>query len=176
MSICLIARNSRRGPCGPKSRGTPAPRLPRPCVYIPQAVRVLQWRSRSLAVGLRSHPPARSSSASSPAPSSTRRCGVLAVASVFEWLLLDAHLLLGGGLLDAEPLAADHGAVHRLQCTHSARAITAPPPQYLLLPTFHYSRLNYSLTHSLTNLHRRVGLLGRREGDEPEALAHLVKG
>ncbi len=74
-----------------------------------------------------------------------------AVASAFEWLLLDAHLLLGGSLLDAEPLAADHGAVHRLQCTRSALAIAVPLPEYLLLPTTHCSLLSYSLaTHSHT--------------------------
>ena len=146
MYICLIARNSgpRRVPRGP------APCTARAVPKIPQAVRVLQWRTRSLDVGLTQVTSSRTESpASSPAPSPPA-AAASAVASAFVWLLLDAHLLLGGGLLDAEPLAADHGTVHRLRCTRSALAIAVPPPQYLLLPTIHYSLLNYSLATHFT--------------------------
>ena len=115
-------------------RPAPSPRFPRP--YATSA-------------SLRLHPPARSPPPQV-LPPPRPAAAASAVASAFVWLLLDAHLLLGGGLLDAEPLAADHGTVHRLRCTRSALAIAVPPPQYLLLPTIHYSLLNYSLATHFT--------------------------
>ena len=124
-------------------RPAPSPRFPRPCVCCSGALAL------STSASLRSHPPARSPPPQV-LPPPRPAAAASAVASAFVWLLLDAHLLLGGGLLDAEPLAADHGTVHRLRCTRSALAIAVPPPQYLLLPTIHYSLLNYSLATHFT--------------------------
>ena len=149
MYICLIARNSgpeRRVPRGPApctARAVP----PRPCVCCSGALAL------STSASLRLHPPAWSAPPQvlpPPRPAAAASAVASAVASAFVWLLLDAHLLLGGGLLDAEPLAADHGTVHRLRCTRSARAIAVPPPQYLPLPTIHHSLLNYSIATHFT--------------------------
>ena len=136
-------------------RPAPSPRFPRPCVCCSGALAL------STSASLRLHPPAwiappqvlpppRPAAAASAVASAVASAAASAVASTFVWLLLDAHLLLGGGLLDAEPLAADHGTVHRLRCTRSARAIAVPPPQYLPLPTIHHSLLNYSIATHFT--------------------------
>ena len=150
-------------------RPAPSPRFPRPCVCCSGALAL------STSASLRLHPPARSPPPQVlPPPRPPLRRQLWRQPSYGFSLMPISCLAVAFSMRSRLPPIM----VPCIACGAHAVHLQSP---YHLLSTYYCRRFTTHclITHlPLTSryLHRRVSLLGRGERDEPEALAHLVKG